>query len=520
MSRRRVFLSVALVASLGGAGLASVHVAQADPPRFSRHSRGELRHRPDDLVDAAERGRRARQLWAAEAVARGEAEVRMGRNGARVVQTPDGRWVEHGVQDVGHVLVIAVEFGTERPAGLTASDPVGPLHNAILEPDREVDNSTYWVSDFDQQHYRELLFGGATESVAGYYQEVSSGRYSLVGDVTDWVTLPKHESYYNNKGAYRMDELVRDWATAWYAREISRGKTHQEIVDYLGQFDQWWRGDTTGNPNRPDGVIDHLMIVHAGEGQEAGAPDWAIWSHRSFVGNVEIATTGLRIRDYTIQPENGAIGVFAHEYAHDLGLPDFYDTTTGGQENSTSFWTLMSSGSWLGRGEGTIGTTPGHMGAPEKLQLGWLDYTTVSPGGTRNLVLNPAALDADQAVFVNLPPAQGSTHYYLAENRQCVGYDEALCLGPYNWTNLETTPKLLETFSFEPGLLVWYVNSAQYDNNVTIHPGAGRALPVVANSTALFWPSGEPVRNRSQAWDATFKAPGETYRAFSHSREH
>ena len=44
--------------------------------------------------------------------------------------------------------------------------------------------------------------------------------------------------------------------------------------------------------------------------------------------------------------------MFAHEFAHDLGLPDNYDTSgnTGGAENSTGFWDLMSSGANIGDG--------------------------------------------------------------------------------------------------------------------------------------------------------------------------
>ena len=39
----------------------------------------------------------------------------------------------------------------------------------------------------------------------------------------------------------------------------------------------------------------------------------------------QIGATGIWVGDYTMQPENGGIGVFAHEYGHDLGLPDLYD---------------------------------------------------------------------------------------------------------------------------------------------------------------------------------------------------
>ena len=101
--------------------------------------------------------------------------------------------------------------------------------------------------------------------------------------------------------------------------------------------------------------------------------------------------TGIWVYDYTVQPENGGLGVFAHEFGHDLGLPDLYDTSgnTGGAENNTAFWTLMSSGANIGDGgPDGIGDAPTDMGAWERLQLGWLEaqgdqgpFYTVDPAG-------------------------------------------------------------------------------------------------------------------------------------------
>ncbi|MBL1704923.1 M6 family metalloprotease domain-containing protein, partial [Klebsiella pneumoniae] len=104
------------------------------------------------------------------------------------------------------------------------------------------------------------------------------------------------------------------------------------------QFDQFDQYDVNGdgNQNQPDGLIDHLMIIHAGVGQEAGGGklgDDAIWSHRWTVGPKPFQIEGTQAKvpywggkmaafDYTIEPEDGAVGVFAHEYGHDLGLPD------------------------------------------------------------------------------------------------------------------------------------------------------------------------------------------------------
>ena len=81
--------------------------------------------------------------------------------------------------------------------------------------------------------------------------------------------------------------------------------------------------------------------------------------------------------------------MFAHEYGHDLGLPDLYDTSgnTGGAENSTAFWTLMSSGANIGDGSRNgIGDAPTDLGAWEKFQLGWLGCDTCAGGKWYDLV--------------------------------------------------------------------------------------------------------------------------------------
>ena len=117
------------------------------------------------------------------------------------------------------------------------------------------------------------------------------------------------------------------------------------------------------------------------------------------------------IGDYTTEPENGGLGVFSHEFGHDLGLPDLYDTNGG--DNSTAFWTLMSGGSWLNHGTDSIGTTPGYMGPWEKLQLGWLDYKTVPFGEDTSVKLSQAdlATKSGSVAGARRPAARAHRHH-------------------------------------------------------------------------------------------------------------
>ena len=90
------------------------------------------------------------------------------------------------------------EFGTT--VNPTYGGSAGPLHNQIPEPNRAVDNTTIWAPDFSQGYYTDLLFddSAGANSMRNFYKEQSSNRYTVNGEVTDWVTVPFNEANYGS----------------------------------------------------------------------------------------------------------------------------------------------------------------------------------------------------------------------------------------------------------------------------------------------------------------------------------
>ena len=352
-----------------------------------------------------------------------------GKTSGPVAEVAKGQFVELEREGEDSIWTVLGEFGAlDHPAPILFSGVPGPLHNQIPEPDRSVDNTTIWTDDFNEAYFEELLFSEAPGAVSmrNYYIEQSSNRYTVNGDVTDWVQVPYNAAAYgrNYCGGIVCAQtwvFVNHSIDAWYNAQIAAGKTAAEINAYLAPFDVWDRYDYDGDGNfdEPDGYIDHFQSVHAGEGEETGGGAQgsdAIWSHRWYAyfsangpdgvgphsfGGVRIGGSNFWIGDYTIEPENGGVGVFAHEFGHDLDLPDLYDTSgnTGGAENSTGFWTIMSSGSYGSTGlpEEGIGTKPVTMSAYEKIFLGWSDYTVVNYNQRASLKLGPSNYTTKQA---------------------------------------------------------------------------------------------------------------------------
>jgi immune inhibitor A len=445
--------ATAVALATAAATFSTFAVAQADEgaPAASveRHDPAEHTHADHNLDGPMSKTQEAQREEALNQVISGRTKAKK-RDGSQVVELKskkgDSKYVELGREKTDKIFTILVEFGDKiSEFGGTA----GPLHNQIAKPDRKKDNSTAWKADYNQKHFEDLYFGTGkkTESVKKYYEKQSSGRYTVDGEVSDWVKVPYNEARYGNNACGQTNcssvwNVVSDGLNAWVAQQKAAGKTDAEIKADVKQFDQWDRYDFDGdgNFNESDGYIDHFQVVHAGEDESAGGGAQgtdAIWAHRWYafgtdagatgpegnkLGGTKIGDTGVWVGDYTVQPENGGLGVYAHEYGHDLGLPDHYDTQGG--DNSTGFWTLMSSGSWLGTGKNEIGDLPGDMTAWDKLQLGWLKYDTAKAGTNSWHKLGVAEYNTKhkQALVVDLPkkkvtteivaPAQGANQWW------------------------------------------------------------------------------------------------------------
>ena len=300
--------------------------------------------------------------------------------------------------------------------------------------------------------------------MAKYYESQSSGRYSVDGDVTEWVKVPFNEARYGRDfcGSIICNNtwfLIRDAMAFWVRASSTPARRWPQIAGYLKTFDVQDRYDSDGDGNfdEPDGFIDHFQIVHAGGDQAAGDPQQgtdAIWSHRWYAqltgggptpevwphgypgvnagagapsSGVASSRTTRRVSGSATTPSSPRTAASAcsrTSSATTFGLPDLYDTSgnTGGAENSTGFWTLMCSGANIGDGgPNGIGDAPTDMGAWEKFQLGWLDCAgrpgavlRGRPGRARSPSTRSArptrATKQAQALFVVLPDKKVDTN--------------------------------------------------------------------------------------------------------------
>ncbi len=231
------------------------------------------------------------------------------------------------------------------------------------------------------------LFTGpwTTGTMTQFYSEISYGNLNVTGSVYNWVNVSKADTYYEGS-SHGMSP--GDAHTGEFIKEILDAR--DGAVDF-GQFDN---DGPDGIPNSgdDDGFVDFIAIVHPEVGAECGNSNiwshswgysgWPIGGNSPYVTNDPKAGGGfIKVEDYVIQPAlscNGAtmieIGVFCHEFGHAFGLPDLYDTDGG--SSGIGHWGLMGSGSW------NSPSSPSHMCAWSKIELGWITPAVVTWQGS------------------------------------------------------------------------------------------------------------------------------------------
>ena len=288
-----------------------------------------------------------------------------------------------------------------------------------------VDNpKDFYTRAFNEPGFSDYAFKG---SVRDYFLEQSYGDFAVDFDVVGPYDLPSTYKYYGEKQGDRNDLHAYDMA--WDAM-----KAADKDVDYK---DYDWDGD---------GEVEQIYIIYAGYGQNySGNSSDYIWAHTfsvQYASGGEKVLDGVKLGTYAcnceiqgyedlagkpgyelILPEG--IGSACHEFSHCLGLPDIYNTDSGGSSSLHS-WDLMDGGSYNGteyNGQHMYAVCPAGYTAHERMAVGWLQPVELN-SETQVRDMKPLGDKAREAYIMY----NDANHdeFYLLENRQQIGFDECL----------------------------------------------------------------------------------------------
>ena len=301
----------------------------------------------------------------------------------------------------------------------------------ILDKTYPSDPQTAFANLLHQSGYS---YNGATGCVLDFYTDNSNGQYTPVFDVLPVVTLASNMATYGANDSSDND-------TAPELAVYQAVKALNSTVDF-SQYD-----------NDHDGNIDMILMYYAGLNEAEYGDEDTIWPHQWSVeysslrdGSTYIRDAlfdGVRLRNYFCTSELSTtryggnewsgyyaskgvlcgIGTTCHEFAHSLGLPDFYDTDyeDNGSAGGTYEYDTMCSGPYNNNGN-----TPPFFGAEELIMLGWMDSLTDLP--VVGNVTIPALSKTDKVAYKGKSSTSGE--YFVFECRGSSSWDKYIAAGP------------------------------------------------------------------------------------------
>ena len=272
----------------------------------------------------------------------------------RTRSTAPGGYAKTDVPRTGdhEYVLILVDF-TDKPFTIDDTTALRKRFDFMFNGHGYTDTATY--------RHNDITYKAPTGSVSEYFNDQSFGMYNPSFRIVGPVHPSQKYAYYGRNKDARVKDLVSEVCDSLMARhEI-------DLTLYTRN------GQENGN-------IDNLCLIYAGRGENYdGADPDCIYPHSDIVfncnrlGSVTYACSCELFWDSDTIIDG--IGTFCHEFAHTLGLPDFYYSSNSNNA-AMGYWSLMDYGNYENQGFSPVGLT-----AFEKYSLGWMDIEDIREPG-------------------------------------------------------------------------------------------------------------------------------------------
>ncbi len=233
--------------------------------------------------------------------------------------------------------------------------------------------------------------------------------------------------------------------------------------------------------NDGDGYVDLVFIIHSGSDMSVTGDPCDTWSHaislEPALEPLSPVPLGIPTLDGVVVanantvpeldlPEGGMnLGVVSHEMSHNLGEPDFYDTSYKSQ--GTGDWDNMAGGAHFGD---PPGANPLHFNPLVKLAQAWIEPKIIEKT-TKNLQLRPWEVYPDLAIVPlkrGDDPATEEVETSAILEAHLLHFSSRSAHGPRHWGSPidgADQPAIFDRLLLNSGLMVWHWDDTIGNNN-------------------------------------------------------